>query len=553
MSANVKQVYDNNPTTIVPDTSLIYLGLSPFGISDDSASLFSDTRSSLLNLPVTSSTTIGTIRQDGDVIFQSFGGGNLFFGPSSGNLTLTSAVRNISFGNGNLESLTTGFDNYAFGFATLQNVENGSQNLALAGTALASLVSGNNNIAGGQFCLTLLESGDGNTALGVSALGNLIDGSGNIGIGLNAGSAYTSNESLNICIGTDGVLGENQTMRLGDLTDIFTTYIAGSFVWVPGNLLVGSSHTGNGGESLWVGSSNEIDGDLHFASGQNGDIGANTIACSILSGLSNSVAANSTWSAVLAGQNNVADGIGAVVLTGDSAIADGNYLISGFTANAAGNNSLILGRGTLSGSEAVILTDQDSAYTLTSKDQQFVARFTAGCDFNGVTISSAGDIILPSAAEITLDGGEINFIGPSGTDNIVVPTNQVDAFSIIDTVGNTFFTAVSTTATPHTLLTQTVQMAAGQINNVTEISGATYTALYEDYILACNYFAGSVSITLPASPELGRTYWIKDITGLAATNNITLIGTIDGLSNYVINTNWGSVGVIWTGAQWGLF
>lgn len=37
MSKNVKQVYDLNPTTTIPNDALIYLGLSPYGVSDDSA------------------------------------------------------------------------------------------------------------------------------------------------------------------------------------------------------------------------------------------------------------------------------------------------------------------------------------------------------------------------------------------------------------------------------------------------------------------------------------------------------------------------------------
>ena len=93
----------------------------------------------------------------------------------------------------------------------------------------------------------------------------------------------------------------------------------------------------------------------------------------------------------------------------------------------------------------------------------------------------------------------------------------------------------------------------GEIHAVTQVGTATYNALSTDYILACNYVAGAVAITLPASPAIGRTYRIKDISGAAATNNITITpasGNIDGSASYVIGTNYGSIDVVYTGAQW---
>lgn len=39
---NILEVYNNNPSTIVPLTALFYLGLSPFGVNNDSAIKFQD-------------------------------------------------------------------------------------------------------------------------------------------------------------------------------------------------------------------------------------------------------------------------------------------------------------------------------------------------------------------------------------------------------------------------------------------------------------------------------------------------------------------------------
>lgn len=94
----------------------------------------------------------------------------------------------------------------------------------------------------------------------------------------------------------------------------------------------------------------------------------------------------------------------------------------------------------------------------------------------------------------------------------------------------------------------------GEIHAVTQVTTATYTALTTDYVLACNR-AGTIAITLIASPVNGRTYRIKDISGAAATNNITITpasGNIDGAANYVISTNYGGIDIIYTGSQWNI-
>lgn len=94
--------------------------------------------------------------------------------------------------------------------------------------------------------------------------------------------------------------------------------------------------------------------------------------------------------------------------------------------------------------------------------------------------------------------------------------------------------------------------SGGQIRSVTNLTSASYTLLSTDYIIAVN-FSGTVSIGLIASPVIGRSYRIKDISGGAASNNITVTpasGNIDGAANLVINTNYGSIDVVYTGSQW---
>jgi hypothetical protein len=67
--------------------------------------------------------------------------------------------------------------------------------------------------------------------------------------------------------------------------------------------------------------------------------------------------------------------------------------------------------------------------------------------------------------------------------------------------------------------------------------------------------AGLSSVVLPVSP-IGTVFIIKDISGLAATNIITVTATggvlIDGAVSALINTNYGSLTFIFNGTQWNI-
>ena len=88
---------------------------------------------------------------------------------------------------------------------------------------------------------------------------------------------------------------------------------------------------------------------------------------------------------------------------------------------------------------------------------------------------------------------------------------------------------------------------------VTSVTSTPYIAQASDSLIAVNYGAAS-AITLPsASANSGKSYLIKDVSGAAATNNITITpssGTIDGASNSKISTNYGALEVFSNGSNW---
>lgn len=128
---------------------------------------------------------------------------------------------------------TLASDNTAIGYQALHNNNAGGNNTASGYGALYANTTGNNNTADGYGALGDNWTGKNNTASGFQALGQLgnidsVGGTNNIAVGYQAGNNYTQNESSNIDIGYPGVLGENNTIHIGDPNVQTATYLAGT-------------------------------------------------------------------------------------------------------------------------------------------------------------------------------------------------------------------------------------------------------------------------------------------------------------------------------------
>jgi len=85
---------------------------------------------------------------------------------------------------------------------------------------------------------------------------------------------------------------------------------------------------------------------------------------------------------------------------------------------------------------------------------------------------------------------------------------------------------------------------------VTLIDEATYAPNADEYFLGV-IFNGQVTITLPPG-TLGKVYIVKDSVGDAQANPITIAGSIDGLTSYVINVDWASATLVYNGIEWNI-
>ena len=87
------------------------------------------------------------------------------------------------------------------------------------------------------------------------------------------------------------------------------------------------------------------------------------------------------------------------------------------------------------------------------------------------------------------------------------------------------------------------------------VTTTNYTAVAADVLIGVTDTTAARTITLYAiSGNVGKVLVIKDMTGAAATNNITVDAnaseTIDGALTYAINTNYGSVTLVCDVAGW---
>lgn len=205
-----------------------------------------------LNLPSTAlDLSRGVIRIAGSPVFGEYGSGPNNFGVGlNAGITLTTGANNTALGSTSLAFETTGNNNTVVGYNAGFFLNGASDNTAIGTNALSLGTAALSNIA-----------------IGSSALAALLIGEANIAIGFLAAQNYTSTESDNIIIGNDGVLGENNTIRigtqgsgLGQQDTCFIAGIVGTTVSNPRAVVI-NHLTGQLGEAASTGSAiEEIDG-----------------------------------------------------------------------------------------------------------------------------------------------------------------------------------------------------------------------------------------------------------------------------------------------------
>lgn len=220
---------------------------------------FTSTAGNLI-LPITANNgSSGCIFSGSDRVISFPDSQNIYIGFGTGTYpNIVSVGSNIIIGDGCMsQTVGPASSNVALGVGAFNGViNNANNNMAIGASSISQLQTGDNNVGVGAVVLTNLMTGDNNVGVGSSALASIQSGSANIGIGENAGINLSTSDSNNICIGNEGISGDNGVIRIGTDSTHVSAFMQGIYGITPANtpqlMTIGSdgqlgSQTGGGG------------------------------------------------------------------------------------------------------------------------------------------------------------------------------------------------------------------------------------------------------------------------------------------------------------------
>lgn len=141
-------------------------------------------------LPTTTSSIVGTIQQNSNVVYNTFGTNNLFEGSAAGNFT-TTGQSNVGMGPNTLQSLTSGSFNCCLGNSSGKVLTTGTLNTHLGNAAGFAQTSGSANVLIGANAAAALTTASNCIAIGTNTLASNV--SGNNIIEISDGTIGSSN------------------------------------------------------------------------------------------------------------------------------------------------------------------------------------------------------------------------------------------------------------------------------------------------------------------------------------------------------------------------
>ncbi len=172
------------------------------------------------------------------------------------------------------------------------------------------------------------------------------------------------------------------------------------------------------------------------------------------------------------------------------------------------------------------------------------------------------DRAVTSAALAAKLGTQTNFGLPigAGSSSAISWTSAPTNGQLL--IGSTGLTPVLGTLTAGSGISITNGAGSITINNTggasytyTLVNSSPYIVLPADQYLGVDSSGAPITVQFPNAPTTGKVYVVKDRTGSAGTNNITVttVGgavNIDGATTFVMNTNYESVNLIFNGTSY---
>ena len=335
-----------------------------------------------------SAVTIGDVSFDGSTNIDLPGvnaTGNQNTTGSAASLTTARRIAGVSFdGSSNIDLSLDGFSD------VMANTTNFTNSILLGQSSTGTLNSANFNVGLGYGVFNSLTEGDGNMATGYNALNSLTEGGGNVAIGRQVLSKLTTG-SKNVGIGRQAAI------------KIVDGSVGGT------SLTTGSQNTFIGAET--VPSANNVSNETVIGFGATGS-GSNTITLG-----------NSLVTLVGVSANNTAD-LGSsdkefkdLYIDGtanlDAVDIDGGEIDGtavGANSASTGNFTNLTGSGTISGFDAALNDQTNTAYTLQTSDNGKVVTLNNGSDIIVTIDTDLGDgfnclLVQKGSGQVTISAG----------------------------------------------------------------------------------------------------------------------------------------------------
>ncbi len=136
---------------------------------------------------------------------------------------------NIAIGGNALTSSVSDNNNTAIGFESQQFCNGGSNNSSLGVGAGRGNITGTSNTAIGYNSMFSQTSGNNNTSVGYVTF-RFGTGDNNLSLGAASGDQYVGTESDNINLKCGGVVGDNYTLRIGNVTDSIAGGLTSAYI-----------------------------------------------------------------------------------------------------------------------------------------------------------------------------------------------------------------------------------------------------------------------------------------------------------------------------------
>jgi hypothetical protein len=233
--------------------------------------------------------------------------------------------------------------------------------------------------------------------------------------------------------------------------------------------------------------------------------------------------------------NGATDVVTTTTTGGACSVINGTSKIFCFDSTGAGNTYVEING---SASDFIVLSTNSGNTAIEANGvSDYVSMWTTGGAFIcAVGTNDTIDLNNAGGAYVLLTGSTVTIDGTIKIVDMPAAGNALDSVLVRDSVTGAI-QAVSGSA-------------LGDHNNIysyTAVTGTVTLTTGSSYVILAT---APATITLPSPAQDGQVFKIKDAAGTALTTNISIVGTIDGAANALINTNYGALELMYSGGAW---